>query len=149
MLKSCKYCGLIHPSGFICPKKPAPAKHRNPVTDRFRRSYIWQKKQKTIVQRDFYLCRICNDAHYGVFTLPWQRTLLQVHHIEPLEESFERRLEDSNLLTCCTRHHELAEAGAIPRDYLHGLAETSPRWGADFLEALCQDQQQAPGDDEV
>ncbi len=148
MLKSCRYCGMIHPSGFQCPKKPAPAKHRNVVVDRFRRSYTWQKKQKEIVRRDFFLCRICNDGRYGVFTWPWKPTPLQVHHIEPLEECFDLRLADDNLVTCCTQHHEMAEAGNIPREYLHGLAVTSPRWDTGFLEGLAQDQQRPSGHNE-
>ena len=53
---------------------------------------------------------------------------LSVHHIEPLDERFDLRLEDENLITCCPWHHKMAEDGDIPRDYLHELAQTSPRW---------------------
>ena len=35
---------------------------------------------------------------------------------------------DGTLLTCCSRHHRMADDGDIPRDYLHELAEASPRW---------------------
>lgn len=128
MLKSCKYCGGIHPSGYVCPKKPA---HKSPRSraDQFRRSWAWQKKRDNIVHRDFYLCRVCNDGRYGVFGIPGLNQDLSVHHIEPLGERFDLRLEDDNLLTCCSMHHEMAEAGGIPRSYLHGLTQTSPRWG--------------------
>ena len=47
---------------------------------------------------------------------------LSVHHIEPLHENWERRLDDENLITLCPRHHEMAERGHIKRDYLHALA---------------------------
>lgn len=43
MLKSCKYCGRIHPRGYICPKKPKQAKHRNSKTSGFRKTHTWQK----------------------------------------------------------------------------------------------------------
>ena len=130
MLKSCKYCGRIHDSKFVCPKKPKAGKHRSDSkAAAFRKTYAWQKKSKDIVRRDFYLCRICNEGSYGVFGIPGLVKLLHVHHIEPLVECFERRLDDDNLLTCCSLHHELAEAGEIPRDYLHELAVTPPRWG--------------------
>ena len=107
MLKSCKYCGRIHPRGYITPKKPKKAK---------------------IVRRDFHLCRVCNEGSYGVFGVPGLDQELSVHHIEPLEERFDLRLDDGNLLTCCSRHHRMADDGDIPRDYLHELAEASPRW---------------------
>ena len=105
MLKSCKYCGRIHPRGYICPKKPKQAKHRNSKTSGFR-----------------------NEGSYGVFGVPGLDQELSVHHIEPLEERFDLRLDDGNLLTCCSRHHRMADDGDIPRDYLHELAEASPRW---------------------
>lgn len=129
MLKSCKYCGRIHDSRYICPKKPKPKKHRNSKAAVFRKTYAWQKKRDQIVRRDFHLCRVCNEGSYEVFDVPGLDLELQVHHIEPLEERFDLRLDDGNLLTCCSRHHQLAEDGDIPRDYLHDLAMTSPRWG--------------------
>ena len=128
MLKSCKYCGRIHPRGYICPKKPKQAKHRNSKTSGFRKTHTWQTKREQIVRRDFHLCRVCNEGSYGVFGVPGLDQELSVHHIEPLEERFDLRLDDGNLLTCCSRHHRMADDGDIPRDYLHELAEASPRW---------------------
>lgn len=130
MLKSCKYCGRIHDSKFVCPQKPKAGRHRSDSkAAAFRRTYIWQKKSKEIIRRDFHMCRICNEGSYGVFGIPGLVKLLHVHHIEPLVECFERRLDDDNLLTCCSTHHELAEAGKIPREYMHELATSPPRWG--------------------
>lgn len=74
---------------------------------------------------------------------------LSVHHIEPLEERFDLRLENDNLVTCCSRHHEMAEAGKIPREYLHALAQVSPRWGAITWGGSCQDQLRPSGHKEV
>ena len=92
MLKSCKYCGRIHPRGYICPKKPKQAKHRNSKTSGFRKTHTWQKKREQIVRRDFHLCRVCNEGSYGVFGVPGLDQELSVHHIEPLEERFDLRL---------------------------------------------------------
>lgn len=114
MLKSCKYCGRIHPRGYICPKKPKQAKHRNSKTSGFRKTHTWQKKREQIVRRDFHLCRVCNEGSYGVFGVPGLDQELSVHHIEPLEERFDLRLDDGNLLTCCSRHHRMADDGDIP-----------------------------------
>lgn len=56
-------------------------------------------------------------------------TELQVHHIEPLEEREDLRLEEDNLITLCIQHHSMADNGKIPRALLHSLTETPPRWG--------------------
>ena len=128
MLKSCQYCGRIHPRGYMCPQKPKQAHHRNEKTSSFRKTYTWQKKRNQIVSRDYHLCRICNEGSYGVYGVPGLDQELSVHHIEPLEERFDLRLDDGNLLTCCSRHHRMADDGDIPRDYLHGLTEVPPRW---------------------
>ena len=71
-----------------------------------------------------------------------------MHHIEPLEERFDLRLDDGNLLTCCSRHHRMADDGDILRDYLHELAEASPG-GIEVSVDPCQDQQRPPEQDEV
>lgn len=92
----------------------------------FRKTYAWQKKRERIVRRDFHLCRACNEGSYKVFGVPGLDQELQVHHIEPLEERFDLRLDDGNLVTLCSMHHRMAEDGDIPRDYLHDLAVTSP-----------------------
>ena len=128
MLKSCSYCGRIHEKGFVCPKKPQRGRHKNIEADRFRRSYVWQNRRKQILLRDFYLCRICNEGSYGDFGVVKDTSLLQIHHIEPLEERFDLRLEDDNLVTTCQTHHRMAEDGEIPRKYLHELTLIPPRW---------------------
>lgn len=148
MLKSCPYCGMIHPAGYVCPKKPVRKSARTSRAAQFRKSWAWQRKRDRIVKRDFSLCRVCNEGSYGVFGVPGLNADLSVHHIEPLEENFDLRLEDDNLLTCCAWHHEMAEAGRIPRDYLHGLAKTSPRWGPDSPQSLLQDQRRGSDHDE-
>ena len=129
MLKSCRYCGRIHPKNYVCPQKPKAAKHRSDSkAAAFRKTYAWQMKSREIRHRDFDMCRVCKDGTYGTFKPPGIEKLLHVHHIEPLEENFSRRLDDDNLITCCTGHHEMAEGGEIPREYLHGLAKSPARW---------------------
>ena len=132
LLKSCVYCGKAHPIGVECSEKPRYDRPRVSQADKFRRSYAWKTKQAAILQRDFHLCRICNDGKYGRYDgrlYSAVRVKLSVHHIEPLAECFERRLDDENLVTACPWHHKMADDGEIPRDYLHELAVTSPRWG--------------------
>ena len=128
MLKSCPYCGLIHDSRDSCPKRPKRKREPNKRFSAFRSSWAWQRKRDTILWRDYHLCRICNAGGYGVF-LPASDAELQVHHIEPLEEREDLRLEEGNLITLCIQHHRMADDGKIPRALLHALAETPPRWG--------------------
>ena len=50
-----------------------------------------------------------------------------VHHIVPLVEDYEKRLDDDNLITLCSRHHEMAEKGDIDRRELLVSASSSGR----------------------
>lgn len=84
-----------------------------------------------MVKRDHHICRVCADGQYGTYMAgSYYTDKLSVHHIEPLEERYDLRLEDDNLLTCCPWHHKMAEDGEIGREYLHELARTPPRWSA-------------------
>jgi len=130
MLKSCQYCGKLHDIGFVCKRKPKKKFWKNTDRDavRFRRSYVWVKTRKKILERDFNLCRVCNAGEYGSY----KNDSLHVHHIVPLREDFDRRCDADNLLSLCQTHHAMAEDGAIKREVLERLASTPPRWSGDF-----------------
>ena len=113
MLKSCKYCGRIHDSKHDCGRKPQRQKQGN-EKDRFRWTKAWQRKREEIKERDKYLCQICIRKLYDTET-QYSYSSLEVHHAVPLEEDYEKRLDDDNLITLCERHHEKAERGEIPR----------------------------------
>ena len=134
MFRSCPYCGRMHQDGIVCPRRPDKHRYGKPrVTpiDRFRKTAAWQRKRSTILDRDFHMCRICNEGSYGTYAgVAYYSKNLSVHHIEPLSERFDLRLEDDNLITCCSFHHKMAEDGEIPRQYLHRLTQASPRWDA-------------------
>ena len=44
-----------------------------------------------------------------------------MHHIIPLEEDYNKRLDSDNLITLCRYHHELAEKGEISREELQEI----------------------------
>lgn len=117
MLKACIYCGRIHEKGFVCLKKPKVQSKYEKQIDIFRGSVKWKNKREHIYRRDMYLCRVCLDN--GVYC----SDNLSVHHITPLASDFSRRLDDDNLITLCGYHHEAAEKGDIPAEYLRTLAE--------------------------
>lgn len=118
MLKACPYCKGVHPIGYICPKKPV-RKRNNDITA-FRNSKQWQHKREHIRRRDGYMCRVCASGYSGrpVLYVPGE----SVHHIEPLAEAWDKRLEDDNLICLCSHHHEQAESGEIDKELLKKLA---------------------------
>ncbi|UWG96793.1 HNH endonuclease [Dehalobacter sp. DCM] len=114
MLKSCKYCNRIHDTKHDCGKKPQRKKQGNDK-DKFRSTKVWQNKREEIRQRDKYLCQVCIRKLYDTHT-QYTYDDLEVHHAIPLEQDFDKRLDNDNLITICERHHEMAERGEIPKD---------------------------------
>jgi 5-methylcytosine-specific restriction protein A len=112
MLKSCKYCGRIHDSKFDCGKRPQSKKGRTDK-DKFRSTAVWQQKVEEIKQRDLYLCQVCVRNLYDTY-YQYNYEDISVHHAIPLEVDFDRRLDNTILLTMCGRHHEMAEQKKIP-----------------------------------
>ena len=43
---------------------------------------------------------------------------LSLIHIFPVEEDWDKRLDNNNLLTICEKHHIMAEQGDIPREVI-------------------------------
>lgn len=119
MLKTCSRCGIV-PMDHICPYKPHRVKHRDEVADKFRKSTKWTQKSISIRERDRYLCQVCLKGLYNTIN-QYSYKNLEVHHIEPINECYDRRLDDDNLITLCVMHHKMADAGEIPRDILHEL----------------------------
>lgn len=114
MLKSCKYCMRIHDSKFDCGKKPQRKKQFN-NKNKFRSTNAWNIKRNDIRDRDKNLCQVCIRKLYSTVQ-QYTYTDLEVHHAVSLEDDFEKRLDDDNLITLCERHHEMAEKGNIPLD---------------------------------
>ena len=110
MLKACKYCGRIHSKKEICSRKPIHK--RESREDKFRNTTAWRNKREEIKKRDRYLCQAClNNLRGTVCRLNTHN--LSVHHIKPLKTNFELRLDNSNLITLCSFHHEMAEKNSI------------------------------------
>lgn len=121
MKKSCKYCGRIHDFNYECQRKPK-RKFNNVYNDKdkFRSSYVWQKKREEIKQRDLYLCIVCMDQQLNKEVV-YNYNNLEVHHIVPLNVEFKKRLDNNNLITLCSEHHKEADDGKISADYLRSL----------------------------
>lgn len=120
MKKSCQYCGKVHDVSFLCPSKKRKF-GKNPEERKFRSSSKWTQKSIEIKERDLFLCRICLEKG----KVSWDK--LEVHHIVPISENFDMRLNDENLITLCQKHHKEAERSEISRTHLMDLAKVSPR----------------------
>ena len=121
MLKSCKHCGRIHDTKFDCGKKPKRKKEPTQI-NKFRWSRKWSSKREDIKERDNYLCKVCKtEGRYNYDDL-------EVHHIVPLEEDYDKRLDDDNLITLCVAHHKEADRGEISMEYLQELVNIPPAY---------------------
>lgn len=129
MNKSCRYCGRIHPAGYVCPKKPEPKRYKKYSKNRhnkekFRSTAAWQKERNAIVFRDMGVCQIClENGNYN-------NSNLEVHHITSLMEDFSMRLDRLNLITLCAYHHKQADSGRIEADALRKIAERNEQDGS-------------------
>lgn len=117
-LKSCRYCGRIHPADYDCGMRPAYK--RGSKQDKYRCTYTWQRKREQIYDRDKYVCRWC----LAQGSITYDR--LSVHHIEPLVQRPELKDDDINLITLCSACHAAAEAGKLDKVILHSLAASPP-----------------------
>ena len=121
MFKSCSYCGRIHKRGEVCHSKPKRKKEPNNI-NKFRWSRRWTTKRKQINKRDNHMCQICIRKLYNT-QQQYNFTHIEVHHIVPIHEDWDRRLDDDNLISLCAYHHKMADSGQIPRDELLAIAE--------------------------
>jgi len=129
MLKSCSYCRKIHERNFICPEKEKALKEhhgkkqykskyevfKETNVDGFRSTKAWQLKRAEIRQRDRNLCQICSRELYQTIKR-FTYDNLSVHHCEPLNEAYDKRLDNQNLLCVCEYHHRLCDNGTIPQE---------------------------------
>lgn len=116
MLRSCQYCHKIHDGKFDCGMKPQKSNRRS-EQDRFRYTSAWQQKRDEIKERDRYLCQICLRNLYDTVR-QFNSEQLSVHHANKLNENYEQRLDNDNLLTLCERHHKMADDGTIPKELI-------------------------------
>lgn len=126
MLKTCSICGKIHDFNKVCRR---PVSKKKSEAKEFRDTYRWITKRKSIRQRDKNLCQVCITGKYNT-NYRYTYKELEVHHIVPIEEDYNKRLDDNNLITLCRYHHKMAETGEIPREELQemvaGKYKTSP-----------------------
>ena len=121
MKRACTYCGRIHNYNYDCPMKPKPKGNRDKDIEKFRSGKLWKAKRKEILGRDKGLCVVCRLGLCGepADLVPAD----SVHHITPLTDDFDARLDDDNLISLCAYHHEQAERGESSAEELFKAVE--------------------------
>lgn len=132
--KACIYCGKIHDRKIICGnKRKRLMKVRNTRADKFRSSAEWQHKRHEIKERDMYLCQVCIRS-VGLDVNPYAKSNVSVHHIIALQQNFDKKLDNDNLITLCAYHHKQADDGKISVQTLQKIvAEQTPPEGTSFV----------------
>lgn len=132
MLKSCKYCGRIHDSKYICAQRQKIINDRqrrykaDREIDKFRNSKAWRDKREEIRDRDKQLCQICIRKLYDTAN-QYTYNNLSVHHAESLENEWDKRLDNDNLITTCDYHHEMMENRKIPLEKVKDIINEQER----------------------
>lgn len=121
MLVTCAHCGIVK-RGHICPYRPKHRKNGDKQADAFRSTKVWQRKREEIQTRDRHLCQICLRDKYNTLSFLNYKTA-QVHHITSIQEDYNRRLDNDNLICLCSYHHKMAEDGQIPKQELYEIVD--------------------------
>ena len=118
---TCKYCGVTT-RGHVCPHRKSRYKSGDRQSDKFRNTIVWQRKREEIKCRDKWLCQVCLRNRYNTLSFLNYKTV-QVHHITPINEDYNRRLDNDNLISLCSYHHKMAEEGQIPREEMYEIVK--------------------------
>lgn len=121
MLKTCKMCGVVQ-EGHICPYRKSRQKTKDRQSDKFRNTAIWQRKRDEIKIRDRFLCQVCLRNLYHTINFINHKAV-EVHHITTIQEDYNRRLDNDNLISLCSYHHKMADKGEIPKEELYKIVE--------------------------
>ena len=121
---TCSKCGIV-PRGHRCPYKTYKKKAYDTEADKFRKSKRWTNKSIEVRQRDKYLCKVCMANLYNTIQ-QFNYNELDVHHIVPINEDYNKRLDNDNLISLCRYHHKMADDGKIPREVLYSLINNPP-----------------------
>ena len=115
MLKSCSKCGRVHEHNYNC--KAITRVNSGSFSNKFRNTQAWKKKRKIVFDRDKGLCQLCIRNIYDTYGRIYNNSI-EVHHIEPIVEAYQLRLDEGNLISLCVYHHKMADRGEIPRGIL-------------------------------
>lgn len=82
----------------------------------FYKTKEWKRKRQAVLKRDVYQCREC--TRYGRVT-----PADVVHHVNPLQVRPDLKLNEKNLISLCTSHHE-----AMHNKFNYELSKLGNEW---------------------
>lgn len=125
MLKSCVKCGRVHDTKEQCTGGQIKREYwsKGSIADKFRNTRAWRSCRADVATRDKYLCQLCIRKINTYTTKIYNGTKVEVHHIETIKESYDKRLDPYNLITVCPYHHKQCDDGAIDKALLKSIAD--------------------------
>lgn len=119
VFKLCSKCGQpTHNRAGICdlcqPKRSALKREQYSAYDRkrdgksvkFYHSAAWKATRAAVLCEAHYQCQDClAEVARGLIPVELVAVATEVHHEVPLSVNWERRLDVSNLVALCSRHH--------------------------------------------
>lgn len=108
--KRCGRCGKRIPSGTVCPCTEQYKKDRHKDYDKYRRD---KGRNNFYHSKEWVTAReICKRVHIGIDIYMYYMKgkivpATMVHHIETLEESWEKRVDQDNLISLSDQTHAM------------------------------------------
>ncbi|EOU2050044.1 MAG: hypothetical protein E6610_03925 [Clostridium perfringens] len=117
---SCQYCFGFHKKGSDCPKKPKTDYGQkkenldevNKMENKFYSSSAWQKTRASMMRDCGYKCCVCSNVYPDTIVKHYTEAR-EVHHVIPIRDCWDKRLDVDNLVCLCTEHHHLIHQNEI------------------------------------
>lgn len=117
---SCNYCFGFHQKGSDCPKKQKTDYRQkkenldevNKMENKFYSSSAWQKTRASVMRECGYKCYVCSNVHNNTDVRHYTEAR-EVHHIIPIRDCWDKRLDVDNLVCLCTEHHHMIHQNNI------------------------------------
>lgn len=119
-LISCNYCFGFHQKGTECPKKPKTDYRQknenldevNKMENKFYSSSAWQKTRASMMRDCGYKCYVCSNVHDDTDVRHYTEAR-EVHHVIPIRDCWDKRLDVDNLVCLCTENHHMIHQNEI------------------------------------
>lgn len=119
-LITCSWCFSFHPKGTKCPKKPKTdyktkkenLDETNQMENKFYSSSAWQKLRASFMRDNGYKCYMCSQL-FNKTDIRHYTEAKEVHHIVPIRDCWEKRLDSDNLVCLCREHHYMIHQNNI------------------------------------
>ncbi|WP_394864565.1 hypothetical protein [Clostridium perfringens] len=119
-LISCNYCFGFHQKGTDCSKKQKTdykfkkenLDEVNKMENKFYSSSAWQRLRNSVMRECGWKCYVCSNV-YPDTNLRHYTEAREVHHVIPIRDCWDKRLDVDNLVCLCTEHHHMIHQNEI------------------------------------